>query len=90
MTPQSTEHLPRSHKRQPAKAATPEIEVKVSPAWINLIQFCQSNLTHGRLSVEINNGEPGELDWEHTKIKIRFDRGSVPQGSVFPTGSIGS
>ena len=50
----------------------PEINVNVSEAWVNLIRYCQENMSYGDLYVEINNGQPGK------KIKeipsIRFDK----------------
>lgn len=55
----------------------PEIEVRISESWINLIQWCKLNIPHGQVCVELNNGEPGNLIHDHTKVKINFGRKST-------------
>ena len=52
----------------------PEIEVRVSSSWINFINWCKVNVPNGQVCVKVNNGEPGELVSEYTKIRVRFDK----------------
>ncbi len=50
----------------------PELNIRVSMSWLNLITFCQGSLPYGDISVKIVNGQPTEL--LDKKEKIRFDR----------------
>ena len=50
----------------------PEIEVRVHESWINLVKYCQGNLWHGDLKIEIDNGQPGKRLEEIPSI--RFDK----------------
>jgi hypothetical protein len=52
----------------------PELAIRISPAWVNLVLYCQQNLQHGKLAVKINNAEPTELDWKNTSLRVRFDK----------------
>lgn len=63
-----------NQKQKEAGYLIPELEIRVTPAWIRLIRYCQVNLPNGQLCVKINNTEPGNLVTEHTKRSIRFDR----------------
>lgn len=49
----------------------PEIDVKISRSWINLVQYCQGSFPYGDLYVEIDNGQPGKRLKEVPSI--RFD-----------------
>lgn len=66
----------------------PELNVKISLAWIKLVEYCQENLRFGTLKIEINNGQPGK------KLKeipsIRFDKPSAPKktGNVYLVKSL--
>ena len=52
-------------------------EARVTPAWLRFILFCQKEIPHGEVKVQIVSGEPTKLiDF---KRAIRFDKeGSVP------------
>jgi len=52
----------------------PELEIRVTPAWIRLIRFVQLNIHTGKLGVRIANFQPTELDDDYTKKKVRFDK----------------
>ena len=52
----------------------PELEIRVTPAWIRLIRFTQLNIPHGQLCVKIVNAQPTDLVPEYTKQRIRFDK----------------
>mgnify|MGYP001572494347 CR=1 FL=1 len=52
----------------------PEIEVRVSESWINFIQWCKINVPHGQVCFKINNGEPGDLVNDYTKVRINFSK----------------
>ena len=55
----------------------PEVEVRISESWINFIQWCRVNIPHGQVCVELNNGEPGNLIHDHTKVKVNFSKKST-------------
>ena len=50
----------------------PEIEIRVSPAWIRLIRYCQTEFPHGDLKIRIVNAQPTDLLEE--RRRIRFDK----------------
>jgi len=50
----------------------PEIEVRVSPAWIRFIQYCKVEAPHAEVKIQIANGQPTKLI--DIKKNIRFDR----------------
>ena len=52
----------------------PELEIRVTPAWVRLIRFVQVNIPHGKVGVKIVNCQPTELDEDYTKRKVRFDK----------------
>jgi len=58
----------------PKEELLPELEIRISPAWIRLIRFCQMNIPHGQVCIKISNAEPTDLVPEHTKRRIRFDK----------------
>jgi len=67
----------------------PEINVRISSAWVTLITYCQENLPHGSLKIEINNAQPGK------KLKevpaIRFDKAAplkAGNGNVYLVQSL--
>ena len=49
-----------------------ELEVRIAPAWIRLVRFCQAEFPHGDLKIRIVNAQPTDLLEE--KRKIRFDK----------------
>ena len=51
---------------------SPQVEVRVSQAWIRMIRWCQVNLPNGELKIRIVNAQPTDL-LEH-KRRIRFDK----------------
>ncbi len=53
----------------------PELDIRVSKAWLNFIVYCQSTFPHGEISIKIVNGQPTEMI--DKKEKIRFDRESI-------------
>ena len=59
-------------KFDPSGYLIPEIEIRVSPAWIRLIRYCQVELPHGDLKIRIVNAQPTDL--LEVKPKVRFDR----------------
>ncbi len=58
----------------------PEVDITVSQAWVNLIQYSQENLPYGDLYIEINNGQPGKRIKEIPSI--RFDKQPVIKEGV--------
>lgn len=56
------------------ESLAPELEIRVTPAWIRLIRFVQLNLHTGQLGVKIANFQPTELDEKYTRRKVRFDK----------------
>jgi hypothetical protein len=61
----------------------PEINIRVSESWINLIYWCQTQCPHGDIEIKIVNGLPTDLvSW---KPRIRFDKSnSIPSDSPLP------
>lgn len=55
----------------------PELDLRVSVAWLRLISWCQRNVPHGQICYKIEKGEPTELVSEYTKRKVRFDKDEV-------------
>lgn len=53
----------------------PELDIRVSRAWLNFITYCQGSFPHGEISVRIVNGQPTEL--LDKKERTRFDRETV-------------
>ena len=53
----------------------PELEIRITPAWIRLIRFCQTEFPNGDIKVRIVNCQPTEL--LERKEKIRFDKEQV-------------
>ena len=55
----------------------PELNVKISEPWVNLISWCQTTCPHGTIELKIVNGLPTDLiSW---KPKIMFDKpSSIP------------
>jgi len=64
-------------KSKKDEVLVPEIEVRISEAWISFIQWCKTNIPNGQVCFRINNGEPGELNNDYTKLRIRFDKKSM-------------
>ena len=56
----------------------PELEIRVTPAWVRLIRFCQLNIPHGQLCIKLRDAQPTDLVPEHTKRRIRFDKEEEP------------
>ena len=56
----------------------PEIEIRVTPAWIRLIRYCQTEFPHGDIKIRIVSAQPTELLEE--KKKVRFDREATIPG----------
>lgn len=55
-----------------------KVSVEVSPPWVELIKFCDSEFPNGELKVKIVNSLPTDL--LEAKRKIRFDKpNSIPQ-----------
>lgn len=50
----------------------PELNVRVSKAWINLVHYCQTKFPYGDLTIRLVNAQPTEL--LDKKPKIRFDK----------------
>ena len=50
----------------------PELNIKISLAWVNLVHYCQTRIPFGDIRVRIVNANPTELLEE--KPKIRFDK----------------
>ena len=48
------------------------VEIRVTPAWINLIRFCITECPHGEISIRITNAEPTILI--NFRRSIRFDK----------------
>ena len=71
-------------KNEPEEYLIPEIQVRVSAAWIRLIYFCQTEYPNGRIGFRINNGQPGEFDDKYSVRKRRFDK---PGDVILPDGS---
>ena len=49
-----------------------ELEVRLSPAWLSFIKYCQTEVSFGTVFTKIANGQPTSM----TKVdkEIRFDR----------------
>lgn len=61
--------------RKPAEEKVyivPELEIRISESWVNLIHWCQTSFPHGDIKIKIVNGLPTELLEQHAKI--RFDK----------------
>lgn len=55
----------------------PELEVRVHESWINLVNWCQTQMPYGDIEIRIVNGQPTERLSYHPKV--RFDKkGSIP------------
>ena len=66
----------------------PDLEVKISKAWVNLVTYCQGRLPYGELHVEIANSQPGKIVKEVPSV--RFDSATVPrEGQVYLLESLG-
>jgi len=50
----------------------PELEIRVTPAWVRLVRFCQTEFPNGDLKIRIVNCQPTEL--LERREKIRFDK----------------
>ena len=62
----------------------PELNIRIVPAWVRLIRFCQQDLRHGQICVKIVNSQPTSLVEEFTKRSIRFDK----EESISDFGSV--
>ena len=61
-------------------------EIRVTQAWLNLINFVAKQLPHGTLAVSIANGQPTELIVDKavvTRRRVRFDKGLASGESKF-------
>ena len=57
----------------------PELDVRITEPWVNLINWCQTNAPYADIEVRLVNGQPTELI--QCKPKIRFDKQkSLPNG----------
>ena len=52
----------------------PELDLRVSVAWLRLISWCQRNVPHGQVCYRMEKGEPTELVPQYTRRKVRFDK----------------
>lgn len=59
----------------------PELNIRVSMAWLNLITYCQNSFPHGDITITIVNSQPMRLVSQ--KPVIRFDK-----HSTIPTSEI--
>lgn len=60
----------------------PELEIRISESWINLINWCQMQAPFSDVEVRIVNGQPTDL--LACKPKVRFDKQpTIPQGTPF-------
>lgn len=50
----------------------PELNIRVSMAWLNLITYCQGSFPYGDITVRIVNCQPSHLVSQ--KPVIRFDK----------------
>ena len=67
-------------KNEETTYLVPELEVRISQSWVNLIKYCQESLPYGSMKIEVNNGQPGKKVKE--KPSIRFDK-SPPSNKAF-------
>ena len=63
----------------------PELEIRISPAWVRLIRYCQVNIPHGQICIKLVNAEPTDLVPEHTKRRVRFDKEESIPADIEPT-----
>lgn len=52
--------------------AAEELEIRISPAWVRFVRFCQTEVPHGSVKVRIVNAQPTVL--EDVKRSVRFDK----------------
>jgi hypothetical protein len=50
----------------------PELNIRVSESWVNLVFWCQNEMPNGEIKVKIVNGQPTEL--LEKKERVRFDK----------------
>ena len=50
----------------------PDLEIRITPAWIRFIRFCQVSFPHGDVTIRVVNAQPTDL--LEKKPKIRFDK----------------
>ncbi len=53
----------------------PELEIRISQSWINLISYCQEKFPYGDLTVRIVNAQPTDL--LESRPRVRFDKVST-------------
>lgn len=54
----------------------PQVEVRVSESWLTAIQFCQTIMPYGKVSMEIVNGQPDRFSFVP---ELRFSKpNSIP------------
>ncbi len=57
----------------------PELDVRVTEAWVNFINWCQQTAPYADIAIRIVNGQPTKLI--SCTPDIRFDKqASIPQG----------
>jgi len=61
-------------KQTESRFSTPvlELEIRLSPAWLTFIKYCQNEISFGNVSVSIANGQPTKQI--KADKEIRFDR----------------
>jgi len=57
------------------KTPLPEIEVRVSKAWIRMIRYCQTEAPHCDIEIRIVDAQPTVL--LKVKKRVRFDKEST-------------
>jgi hypothetical protein len=52
---------PTSHPKDGLTYLIPSLEMRIPKSWIDMIQWCQQNLTSGKIGFRVVNAQPTEL-----------------------------
>ena len=70
-----------ANKTEEKMYLVPDLELRISESWINLIAYCQEKFPYGDITIRIASAQPTELLDE--KPKVRFDKRYTIPGTVF-------